>query len=217
MPAETFKTDLAKRICEEYRGSTCELDYSNEFELLVAVILSAQCTDKRVNQVTKNLFKVLKTPKDFAEVNKVKLEELIRPCGFYHAKAKNLIDCAKDIVARFNGVVPSDKKALKSLAGVGEKTANVMLATAFNTPAIAVDTHVFRVSRRLGLAKGKTVGEVQTCLEKLPKELWANTHFSLVLHGRRVCKARKPMCENCKFSNDCKYNKELKKKNKEKI
>ena len=217
MPAEASKVCLAKKICDEYSDAKCELNFSNDFELLVAVILSAQCTDKRVNIVTEKLFKVLKTPKDFAEVSKPKLEELIKPCGFYHNKAKNIIECAKDIVERFDGVVPSKKEDLKSLAGVGEKTANVMLATAFETPAIAVDTHVFRVSKRLGLAKGRTVGEVQACLEKLPKELWANTHFSLVLHGRRVCKARKPMCENCKFSDDCKYNKEIKKKNKGKI
>ena len=194
---------LARRVCEKYADAECELKFKSTFELLVAVILSAQCTDKRVNQVTDVLFKTVNTPAQFAQISQPRLEAFIRPCGFYHNKAKNIIACAKDIVERFNGVVPSNKPDLKSLAGVGEKTANVVISTAFKKPAIAVDTHVFRVSKRLGLASGKTVAEVQKCLEKLPQELWANLHYGLVLHGRYVCKARKPLCDQCEFKGDC--------------
>jgi len=205
MFAKNSRVNIAEKLCKKYEDAACELEFQSPFELLVAVILSAQCTDKRVNQVTRELFKKYNTPAQFAALSESELESFIRPCGFYHNKAKNIIRCAKDICARFNGQVPSDKQSLKSLAGVGEKTANVVLATAFQTPAIAVDTHVFRVSQRLGLAKGKNVGEVQQCLEELPERLWAQTHYSLVLLGRYVCKARRPQCKICDFKNDCEF------------
>lgn len=205
------RVKIAQMICEQYADAECELKFNSTFELLVAVILSAQCTDKRVNQVTDVLFKELNRPEQFANISQQKLEQYIRPCGFYHNKAKNIIACARDLVSRFDGVVPQRKDDLKSLAGVGEKTANVVLSTAFKEPAIAVDTHVFRVSQRLGLASGKDVKEVQKCLEKLPRELWSNLHYGLVLHGRYVCKARKPICDGCSFKENCMYfNKNIK-------
>ena len=207
-------TKIVSLLNEKYKDAQCELKFSSTFELLVAVILSAQCTDKRVNEVTKTLFKQANTPEQFAVMGQERLEGLIHSCGFYHNKAKNIISCSKDLVNRFGGVVPSEKAQLKSLAGVGEKTANVVLATAFKTPAIAVDTHVFRVSRRLGLASGKNVSEVQKSLEKnVDKKDWSATHYSLVLHGRYVCKARKPMCDGCDFAAVCQfYKKEQNKK-----
>ena len=214
---KTETTKIVSLLNEKYKDAQCELKFSSTFELLVAVILSAQCTDRRVNEVTKVLFKQANTPEQFAIMEQGRLEGLIRSCGFYHNKAKNIISCSKDLVNRFGGVVPSEKAELKSLAGVGEKTANVVLSTAFKTPAIAVDTHVFRVSRRLGLACGKNVSEVQKSLEKnVDKANWSATHYSLVLHGRYVCKARKPMCESCDLVAFCKYYKKGQNKKKTK-
>ena len=208
LASASIRARLAKAVCDEYAGAECELNFNSTFELLVAVILSAQCTDKRVNEVTKTLFKSYNTPEDFAKISQIKLENFIRPCGFYHNKAQNIISCAKEICLKFGGVVPEDKESLKSLAGVGEKTANVVISTAFKKPAIAVDTHVFRVSQRLGLASGKDVNAVQKCLEELPKEMWSGLHYGLVLHGRYVCKARKSLCGECKFKDLCKKFKE---------
>ena len=203
---KTETNSVVSILNNKYKDAECELNFSSTFELLVAVILSAQCTDKRVNEVTKTLFKVANTPEDFCKMPQEKLEQLIHSCGFYHNKAKNIKKCSEDLVNRFGGVVPSNKNELKSLAGVGEKTANVVLATAFKTPAIAVDTHVFRVSRRIGLAGGKNVKQVQEELEKhIDKKDWSSTHYSLVLHGRYVCKARKPKCEACEIASFCKY------------
>ena len=203
---KTETNNIVSILNSTYKNAECELNHNSTFELLVAVILSAQCTDKRVNEVTKVLFKQANTPEQIANMPQERLESLIRSCGFYHNKAKNIISCSKDLVNRFGGIVPSEKADLKSLAGVGEKTANVVLSTAFKTPAIAVDTHVFRVSRRLGLASGKNVKEVQKSLEQnVDKENWSSAHYSLVLHGRYVCKARKPMCDNCNLSAFCKH------------
>jgi len=190
----------------EYKEPRAELNFSSNFELVVAVVLSAQCTDKRVNMVTKTLFEVAGTPEKMAELSIGEIEEIIKPCGFYHAKAKALKSLSEDIVNKFGGQVPKDKGTLKTLRGVGEKTANVVIANAFGTPAIAVDTHVFRVSNRLGIAKAKTVEVVQKQLEKkFPKSFWIDLHHSLVLHGRYVCKARKPDCENCALQKQCVY------------
>lgn len=199
-------SSLISALNREYKNAECELEYNSNFELLVAVILSAQCTDKRVNEVTKKLFSEFKTPQEFAEISNTELEKRIYSCGFYKNKAKNIIACARDLVARFGGVVPDNKEDLKSLAGVGEKTANVVLATAFDTPAIAVDTHVFRLSHRLCLSNGKNVKLVQADLEKIiPKKDWSKTHLALVLHGRYVCHARNPKCGECKLRQFCKH------------
>ena len=190
----------------EYENPKCELEYSSPFELLVAVVLSAQCTDKRVNQVTRELFKDYNTAEMIAKMPIELLEEKIKPCGFYHNKAKSIISLSQDIVTRFNGTFPKTKEELKSLMGVGEKTANVVVSLIFNEPAIAVDTHVFRVSNRLGLADAKTPEKTQKQLETaINKEDWIKLHYGLVLHGRYVCKARNPKCEECCFKEVCKH------------
>lgn len=193
------------------KNPVSELEYSSNFELLVAVMLSAQCTDKRVNIVTRELFKKYNTPKQFANLDVLELENLIHPCGFYHNKAKNIIASAKKICDEFNGEVPSDFNSLVSLPGVGRKTANVMLIVAFNKPAIPVDTHIFRVSNRLGLTNAKTETECEEQLTKLykdNKELWGKLHHLILLFGRYNCKAIKPNCEGCILSDYCKrYNK----------
>lgn len=198
--------EIIKAVDELYVNPKCELVFSSNYELLVAVILSAQCTDKRVNQVTSSLFKEYNTPQKMITLSQEQLEEKIRSCGFFHNKAKHILDCSKDLIEKYNGEIPSNKKELKSLAGVGEKTANVVLATAFGVPAIAVDTHVFRVSNRLGLASSKDVLKTQKQLEKkLPKDKWIKFHYALVLHGRYVCKSQRPNCKECKLSALCAY------------
>lgn len=201
--------DKIIKLLDEYiPNPVTELEYNSDFQLLVAVILSAQCTDKRVNIVTKELFKQYKTPQDFANMDLATLERLIHPCGFYHNKAANIINCSKMIVEKFNGQVPTNFDDLVSLPGVGRKTANVMLIVAFNTPAIPVDTHIFRVSNRLGLTNAKNETECEEQLVKLfadKKELWDKIHHLILLYGRYNCKAINPMCDNCIISQYCKY------------
>lgn len=201
--------DKIIKLLDEYiPNPVTELEYNSDFQLLVAVILSAQCTDKRVNIVTKELFKQYKTPQDFANMDLATLERLIHPCGFYHNKAVNIINCSKMIVKKFNGQVPTNFDDLVSLPGVGRKTANVMLIVAFNTPAIPVDTHIFRVSNRLGLTNAKNETECEEQLVKLfadKKELWGKIHHLILLYGRYNCKAINPMCDNCIISQYCKY------------
>ena len=182
----------------------CELEFNSPFELLVAVILSAQCTDKRVNMVTKELFKKYNTPQDFANIPLEELENLIHSCGFYHNKAVAIKKASKDIIERFNGEVPSDFDDLCSLSGVGRKTANVMIAEAFGGDAFAVDTHVLRVSNRLSLVKTKDPHKCEEALKKIfPKDTWSKLHFQMVLFGRYKCKALKPECQGCPFSQIC--------------
>lgn len=202
---KTLNNEIISRLLAKFKGAQCELNFSSNFELLVAVILSAQCTDKRVNSVTSELFKVANTPQAFAKMSQKDLEKLIFPCGFYRNKAKNIIGASKDILTRFGGEVPQNKADLKSLNGVGEKTANVVLWVGFKTPAIAVDTHVFRVARRLGLSRGGNVKTVQNDLEKtVLKQDWGDFHHALVLFGRYTCKARCPKCEECEIADICK-------------
>ncbi len=198
--------NIVEKINSMYENAECELKFSSNYELLVAVILSAQCTDKRVNIVTSELFKEYNTPEKMITLSQAQLEQKIHACGFFRNKAKNILKCSKELIKKHGGEVPSDKEKLKSLAGVGEKTANVVLATAFLVPAIAVDTHVFRVSNRLGLANSSNVKKTQEQLEKLvPKKLWSATHYALVLHGRYVCKSQKPNCEGCELKTECKF------------
>lgn len=198
--------EIVDAVDRLYENPKCELIFSSNYELLVAVILSAQCTDKRVNQVTSELFKEYNTPEKMITLPQEQLENKIRSCGFFHNKAKHILEASRDLVDRFGGVIPSDKKELKSLAGVGEKTANVVLATAFGVPAIAVDTHVFRVSNRLGLANSKKIERTQKQLEmNLPKEKWIKFHYALVLHGRYVCKSQNPNCKDCELKQFCKF------------
>lgn len=193
-----------------YPDAGPELDFVNPYELLVAVILSAQCTDVRVNQVTKVLFD--EAPDAYALENMTidRLEAIIKPCGLYKSKAKNLSGTAHLLVEQYDGEVPSDHDALKALPGVGQKTANVVVSNAFGQPAIAVDTHVFRVSNRIGLVKAKTVEETEKQLRKLlPKDRWSRAHHQLIFHGRRVCKARKPNCGECLIAPHCAYYKTI--------
>lgn len=190
----------------EFKNPKSELNFNSPFELLVAVILSAQCTDKRVNQITPKLFSVANTPEKMMQLPIEQIEELIKSCGFYHSKANYLKSSSTDIVNKFGGVVPNNLEDLQSLAGVGRKTANVVYAVAFGGQAIAVDTHVFRVSNRLGIADAKNVLDTEKQLmQNIDKELWSDGHHYLLLHGRYVCKSQNPKCEVCKLTKLCKY------------
>lgn len=189
---------------EMIKNPKCELNYTTPFELLVAVILSAQCTDKRVNLTTKELFKTHNTPKDFVNIPLTELEDKIRSCGFYHNKAKAIKSASLDIIKRFNGSVPQKFEQLTSLAGVGRKTANVVMSVAFGQDALAVDTHVLRVSNRLGLVKTENPNKCEDQLKLFfPKESWSKVHYQMVLFGRYICKAIKPDCEKCFFNAVC--------------
>ncbi len=183
-----------------------ELEYTNAFTLLVAVVLSAQATDKGVNKATKALFEAADTPAKMAALGEDGLKEYIKTIGLYNAKAKNVIALSHMLVEEHGGEVPKDRDALVRLPGVGRKTANVVLNIAFGQPTIAVDTHVFRVSNRTGLAPGATVEKVEAELEKaVPQEFMAHAHHWLILHGRYICKARKPDCAVCPVYELCEY------------
>lgn len=189
-----------------YKGAKPALKYQSEFELLVAVILSAQCTDERVNKVTEKLFERYNTPKAMCTLSQEELEKYIYSCGFYRMKAAHILSASRDIIERFSGKVPQTQAELMSLAGVGKKTANVVYSVAFGGDAIAVDTHVFRVSNRLGLAKGNTPEKVEAGLNKaIPKCKWSEAHHWLIWHGRKVCHSQKPDCERCTLSAYCDY------------
>ena len=189
-----------------YPDARPALKYTSPYELLVAVILSAQCTDERVNKVTAELFKQHNTPQNMLKLTQEELEKFIFSCGFYRAKAAHILSASKDICEKFGGEVPADFDMLKSLAGVGQKTANVVWSVAFGGDAIAVDTHVFRVSNRLGLANATTPEKTEEQLKTvIPKSDWSKAHHWLIYHGRRVCHSRKPDCENCTLKTGCKY------------
>lgn len=193
------------RILEEtYRGAVPQLKFNSPFELLVAVILSAQCTDKRVNEVTQVLFPLANTPKKITALGQARLEEIIKPCGFFRTKAEHIIGTAKILLESYGGEVPHEFDELIKLPGVGRKTANVVTSVAFKTPAIAVDTHVFRLANRMKLAEGKTPLEVEVGLQKIiPRDKWSDAHHWLIWHGREICKARNPKCNVCPLSNVC--------------
>ncbi|WP_139905013.1 endonuclease III [Clostridium thermarum] len=193
-------------LSKEYAGAKCALNFRSPYELLVATILSAQCTDERVNMVTEKLFKVYNTPEKMAELTEEQLGEKIKSCGFYNNKSKNIIAATREILTKHGGEVPRNFDDLVALPGVGRKTANVVMSNAFGVPAIAVDTHVFRVSNRLGLAKGKTPDEVEQGLMKnIPREMWSDAHHYIIWHGRKVCNARKPKCEECSLAPYCEF------------
>lgn len=185
---------------------TTELEYRNPFELLVAVVLSAQATDKSVNQATRGLFTAAPTPAALVALGEARLIEHIKTIGLFRTKARNVIRLCELLIERHDGEVPRDREALEALPGVGRKTANVVLNTAFGEPTIAVDTHIFRVSNRTGLAPGKDVDEVERRLLKfVPDEFRQDAHHWLILHGRYVCKARRPECFRCGISTWCEY------------
>jgi len=203
--------DIIKILSKEIPDSRIALKFSNPLELLIATILSAQCTDVRVNQVTADLFKKHRSAKDYAEANLAELEEDIRPTGFYRNKAKSIQRSCQELVKRFGGNVPKTLEELVTLPGVGRKTANVILGNAFGTPGIVVDTHVHRVSRRIDLTKNDDPVKIEfDLMEIVPQEEW--THFSnlLVWHGRRTCVARKPLCGICPIRKWCDYGSKVK-------
>ena len=196
--------DLQARLRVAYPDARCALDHVDPFQLVVATILSAQCTDARVNLTTPALFARFPDAASLAEAPLLELEALIRSTGFYHNKARNLVGLGQALMARHDGLVPSDSKALGALPGVGQKTANVVLANAFGVPALAVDTHIFRVARRLGLSKATTPEKVEADLCGLfPREDWIELHHQLIFHGRRVCDARRPDCAACPLLDLC--------------
>lgn len=197
---------------EEYPDAKCELNHESAFQLLVATILSAQTTDKKVNEITETLFRDYPDLDAFLMLSIEELEERIRQIGLYRSKAKNLIIMCNQLKDNYEGEVPNTMEGITSLAGAGRKTANVVLSNAFGVPSIAVDTHVFRVSNRLGLAYSDNVLEVEKQLQKeLPKKEWSLAHHLLIFHGRRCCIARNPKCDLCRLVTRCKYYKELKK------
>lgn len=198
------RQDMLQRLAKTYLGMTTGLRFNSSFELLVAVILSAQCTDVRVNIITSRLFPQWNSPAKMLELELSQLEELIHDCGLYRAKAKNLLGTCRRLVDEYGGEVPGTMNDLLTLPGVGRKTANVMLSHQFNVPAIAVDTHVFRVANRTKLAVGKTPGEVEQGLMKvIPRRDWSAAHHWLIWHGRKVCRARNPLCRDCCIGDLC--------------
>lgn len=201
-------------LAKDFPNAKSELNFENPYQLIVAVILSAQCTDKRVNTITPALFAVAPTPQDLAQMPVEQIEDIIRPCGFYHSKANYLKQMAHDLVTRFDGQVPQNLADLQTLKGVGRKTANVVYAVAFGGQAIAVDTHVFRVSNRLGIANATNVLDTEKQLmQAIPKDEWANSHHYILLHGRYVCKAQNPNCNGCSVKEYCKYYAEKQRQN----
>lgn len=197
---------ILNELARLYPNARPALEYATPYELLVAVILSAQCTDERVNKVTRVLFKEHSTPERMLTLSQEELEKYIYSCGFYHNKAAHILSASKDIVRKFGGEVPKDFEKLKTLAGVGQKTANVVWAVAFGGDAIAVDTHVFRVSNRLGLAHGDTPIKVENQLKQaIPKSDWSKAHHWLIYHGRQVCHSQRPDCGKCTLAKWCEF------------
>ena len=197
-------SNLLDKLEKMHPNAECELNYNTPFELLVAVILSAQCTDKRVNQVTEKLFKVYNTPYQFAELEDEDLAQYIFSCGFYRNKAHNIISASRDIVTKFGGEVPSSIEELMTLAGVGKKTANVVYSVAFGGDAIAVDTHVLRLAKRIGFSDSDDPLKVEKDLmEVIPKEKWSHAHHLLIHHGRYTCSSRSPQCKECLICDYC--------------
>lgn len=190
---------------KEYPDAECALDYDSVFHLLLAVVLSAQTTDVSVNKVTPELFKKYETPKQLAQADEKEVAEIIRTIGMYRTKSKNIINLAKMLVEKYDGIVPESDEELVKLPGVGRKTANVVMAVGFGHQRIAVDTHVFRVSNRIGLVNESDVLKTELALMKtIPENRWTKTHHSLIFHGRRCCTARNPKCDECVIKDLCK-------------
>lgn len=200
------KTEALAILARTYPGAKPALEFSTPFELLVATILSAQSTDVMVNRCTRELFPVANTPEQIAAMTEEELFPYIKRCGFYNTKGRHILETARILMAEFGGEVPADLQKLQSLPGVGRKTANVVGSNAFGIPAIAVDTHVFRVSNRIGLAHANNVEKTEEQLmEAIPRENWTAAHHWLIYHGRQICDARKPKCEIWPLSHLCEY------------
>ena len=203
---KTEKQTALAELEKLYPDAKPALQYTTAYELLVAVVLSAQCTDERVNKVTAVLFKEYNTPEKMLTLSQEDLEKYIFSCGFYRMKAAHILSASRDILQKFHGEVPGTVESLMQLDGVGKKTANVVYSVWFGGDAIAVDTHVFRVSNRLGLAKGATPAEVEKGLNKaIPKADWSKAHHWLIWHGRKVCHSQKPNCQGCTLHGVCDY------------
>ena len=203
-----MKTEkIIKKLKKMYPDATCSLNFSTPFEIIIAVMLSAQCTDERVNKVTPILFEKYNKPEDFANINREELENLIRPCGFYKIKAQNIIECSKRIIDVYKGKVPDNMDDLITLAGIGRKCANVIMLEAFNNPiGIAVDTHAKRISNRLGLSNENIPEKIeQDLLKIIPKKYYKDVNHLLVWHGRKCCTARNPKCNICQINELCNY------------
>ena len=202
---------IVKTLLDTYPDAKCELEYKTPYELLVATVLSAQSTDVRVNIVTKALFKNFNTPEKILKLGEEKLMEYIKSIGFYNVKSKNIIALSHLLIQNYDSQVPDEMDELLKLPGVGRKTANVVLSNCFGVPAIAVDTHVFRVSTRLGFSDKKDPLQVeQDLMKKISKKYWTDAHHAFIFHGRRICKARNPMCELCSVQSYCKFYKKKK-------
>lgn len=200
------RTEIFKRWKRINPHPTTELEYSSPFELLISVILSAQATDVGVNKATVRLYKVANTPENIYAMGLETLKDYVRTIGLYNTKAKNIIKTCQILIEQHNSIVPDDRKALEALPGVGRKTANVVLNTAFGHPTMAVDTHIFRVSKRTKIAHGKDVLQIEKSLLRLiPEEYLMDAHHWLILHGRYICKARKPNCKECIINDLCEY------------
>ena len=206
MNIKTRSDKIRKILRATFPNVKTQLKYRNAFELLVATMLSAQCTDKQVNSVTKELFKNLKTPYDFANASNKTIEELIRPTGFFRNKAKNIKNSSKILIEKYEGNVPDSLDELIKLPGIGRKTANVVLGSAFGIPGIAVDTHVARISKRLGLTENSDPVKIEFDLMKIiPKKEWSDFSLQIIYFGRAVCRARKPDCNACPLTDKCQY------------
>ncbi len=202
------RIEIFSRLRTQNPNPTTELNFTNEFELLIAVILSAQATDISVNKAIGPLYKVANTPETIYKLGEIKLKRYVKTIGLYNTKAKNIIKTCKILIDQHDGKVPEDREALEALPGVGRKTANVVLNTAFGHSTIAVDTHIYRVSNRTGIAPGKTVLDVEKRLVRLvPEDFKRNAHHWLILHGRYTCIARSPKCQECLINDLCEYRK----------
>lgn len=204
--AEKRAKQIDKRLAKVYPHAETALDYKTPLQLLIATILAAQCTDKRVNELTPGLFKKYKSAKDFANADREDLEEDIRPTGFFRQKAKSIMNCCKKIVEEHDGNVPRTREEMVKLPGVGRKTANVVLGDCFDVPGIIVDTHMKRVSQRLGLTKNSDPTKIEfDLMDILPEDRWTPFSHEITLHGRNTCVARKPRCPDCEVENLCPY------------
>ena len=205
MKSKKDAIEIIKRLKEYYPDATCSLDFETPFQMVIAVMLSAQCTDERVNKTTPSLFKEYGTPEKMAKIDIDKLEKIIHPCGFYKNKAKNIKACSQMLMEKYNGIVPNNMEELQSLPGVGRKSANVVMLEAFHNPqGIAVDTHAKRISNKMGFSKKNEPEKIeQDLLKQIPKEYYYDVNHLFVWHGRAICDARKPKCTECPVNMYC--------------